>query len=417
MLEVDTEAGDFDFHSPIFLGDGKTVAFIPHEQNARVGSIDIFDGSERRKVYRGPTTSRPSSLAFDASSGLLVFATIRANAGLWAVSLDRERTATGTEAQLLIPHGLAPSLAADGSLGYVDGQRVEPYRLARVDRTGSVAGEVGQALWDQCFLAASPDGKRVAAIATHSGTREIWVHDLERDTALRVTAARPDLTTAAWADDGASIVYATSAGDKPRLVKQRVDGSGTPTVLIEGEIGRPSLPHAARFLVYQVDGARLYRDPGDLWWFPMGQPDEAAPLAATPADEVQPAVSPDGKLLSYASNESGKYEVSLRPLSGEGGRLRVSTHGGELPTWSRDGRELYYIENSTIMAVAVETGGTLLGSPERLFTGSDVSSPLVANGSPLLALGPVRDFLVIQNRIPGSPEVVAVENWKRLLGD
>jgi serine/threonine-protein kinase len=417
LLQADAEAGDFDFHSPAFLGDGATVAFIPHERSAHVRSIDIFDGSERRKVYRTPNASRPTSLAFDASSGFLVFATIRANAGVWALPFDPDRTATEAEAQLLIPNGLAPSLATDGSLVYVDGLRAEPYRFARIDRAGSVVGEVGQALWDQGFVTASPDGTRVAAIATDSGAREIWVHDLKRDTALRVNAERPDLTTAAWADAGESIVYATSAGGTSRLVKQRADGSGTPTVLIEGQVGRPSLPHDARFLVYQVNGARLRRGPGDLWWFPIGQPGEAAPLVARPADEVQPAVSPDGRLLAYTSDESGRYEVYLTPLSGERSRLRVSVQGGEAPLWSRDGSELFYIEGSALIAVRVGSDGQPLGSPEQLFTQSEVSSPLVVNGTPMFTLGPDGDFLVIQNRIPGSPRVVAVENWKRMLED
>ena len=417
LLAADSEAGDFDFHSPIFLGDGETLAFIRHERVAYVRSIETLDGGDRRVVYRAPTTSRLTSLAFDASSRLLVFATIRANAGLWAVPLDQDGPAAEAQAQLLIPRGLAPSIASDGPLVYVHGLRVEPARLARVERSGKMIGEAGQALWDMDRPVASPDGSRVGVIATHSGSREIWVQDLERDTALRVTTDSPQNISIAWADEGESIVYAISRGGTSQLVKQRADGEGEPTVLIEGQVGRPSMPRDGSVVVYQVGGSRLRKGPGDIWCFPIGHPDEAAPLIATPADEVQPAVSPDGQLLAYSSDESQRYEVYLRPLAGDGKRLRVSAQGGVSPFWALDGSELYYIEDATLIAVRVGPDGKSLGSPERLFSGTDVSSPLVQNGIASITVGPDGHFIVVQNRIPGSPRVVTVENWKRLLED
>jgi Tol biopolymer transport system component len=264
---------------------------------------------------------------------------------------------------------------------------------------------------------ASPDGTRVAVIATNSGAREVWVHDLHRDTALRVTAEYPEMHAAAWADGGESIVCAARPGETSRLVKQRADGGGEPKVLIEEQIGRPSMPHDGSFIVYQVGGTRLRRRSGDLRWFPIDQPGAAAPLVATAADEVQPAVSPDGTLLAYTSGESGRYEVYLRPISAEGSRLRVSARGGEAPFWSRDGRELYYVEESTLVAVHVGADGASLGSPERLFTGNEVSSSLVYNGIHELTLGSTGDFLVVPTRLAGSPAVVVVQNWTRLLKD
>jgi len=400
-----------------WLGDGETLAFIRHERVAYVRSIETLDGGDRRVVYRAPTTSRLTSLAFDASSRLLVFATIRANAGLWAVPLDQDGAAAEAQAQLLIPRGLAPSIASDGPLVYVHGLRVEPARLARVERSGKMIGEAGQALWDMDRPVASPDGSRVGVIATHSGSREIWVQDLERDTALRVTTDSPQNISIAWADEGESIVYAISRGGTSQLVKQRADGEGEPTVLIEGQVGRPSMPRDGSVVVYQVGGSRLRKGPGDIWCFPIGHPDEAAPLIATPADEVQPAVSPDGQLLAYSSDESQRYEVYLRPLAGDGKRLRVSAQGGVSPFWALDGSELYYIEDATLIAVRVGPDGKSLGSPERLFSGTDVSSPLVQNGIASITVGPDGHFIVVQNRIPGSPRVVTVENWKRLLED
>jgi Tol biopolymer transport system component len=416
-VAVDTASGDFDFHSPIFLGDTGRLAFVRHERDGFKNTVEVFDGRERRVAYRAATGSVVTGLAFDAAVSQLILTTIRENAGLWAVQLLLTGDALTSEPRLLAAHGLAPSIAADGLLAYVDGLRIEPAHLVRIDRNGSVKGEVGQPLWDMDRPSTSPDGSRVAIIATHGGARNVWVHDLERATALRVTTAPPENIKVAWSDDGEALVFATRSGETTRLVEQRADGGGGPRVLIEGEIGRPSLPRDGRFVVYQVRGARMRRGPGDIWWFPTGQPDAAAPLVATAADEVQPAVSPDGTLLAYTSDESGAYEVYLRPVTGEGQRLRVSARGGEAPLWSRDGRELYFVEDSTLVGVLVGDGGQSLGPPQRLFSGSEVSSPLVQNGISALTLGPEGDFLVVQQRVPGSPRVVAVENWTRLLRD
>jgi hypothetical protein len=131
---------------------------------------------------------------------------------------------------------------------------------------------------------------------------------------------------------------------------------------------------------------------------------------------VQPAVSPDGKLLAYTSDDSGRMEIYLQPLSGAGARIRVSAQGGELPIWSRTGRELYYIEESTLVAVGVGPDGKSLSAPDRLFSGSDVSSPLVEpGGNAMITLGPGSDFLVVQRRLPGNPAVVSMQNWTQLL--
>jgi eukaryotic-like serine/threonine-protein kinase len=70
-------------------------------------------------------------------------------------------------------------------------------------------------------------------------------------------------------------------------------------------------------------------------------------VVVTEFDEHSPAVSPDGRMLAYASTESGQLEVHVRALAtGRGGRAVASERGGSEPVWSRDGRELFYLEKS-----------------------------------------------------------------------
>ena len=91
---------------------------------------------------------------------------------------------------------------------------------------------------------------------------------------------------------------------------------------------------------------------------------------STQFSEAQGAFSPDGKWVAYQSNESGRYEIHVRPFPGPGGQWQVSTSGGISPRWRADGKELYYIApDSKLMAVGVSTQGTTFtpGTPEALF--------------------------------------------------
>src|SRR5262245_63185630 len=84
----------------------------------------------------------------------------------------------------------------------------------------------------------------------------------------------------------------------------------------------------------------------------------ARPLVATPAEELAPAVSPDGRWLAYSSNESGRREVYVRPFpETSNARYQISVNGGTEPGWSRDGSELFYFDAASYMvAVPVIRG-------------------------------------------------------------
>jgi serine/threonine-protein kinase len=80
----------------------------------------------------------------------------------------------------------------------------------------------------------------------------------------------------------------------------------------------------------------------DIWTVaPGGKP---APFVATEAAETAPAFSPDGRLLAYVSDASGRGEVYVRPYPGAGAAIPVSGDGGGAPGWSPDGRRIYYIQ-------------------------------------------------------------------------
>jgi Tol biopolymer transport system component len=142
-------------------------------------------------------------------------------------------------------------------------------------------------------------------------------------------------------------------------------------------------------------------------------PDDARPIVATDFNEFDPALAPNGRWLTYASNRTGRDEIWVQEYP-DGVALRVSTNGGYEPKWSADGRELYYLQGNAMMAVAVETEGEFsFAAPEQLFAGSYVTLPVAFASSYDVA----RDGRFLMIELPGAnaaatpASIVVVENW------
>jgi hypothetical protein len=98
---------------------------------------------------------------------------------------------------------------------------------------------------------------------------------------------------------------------------------------------------------------------------------EVEPYLVTPSDERGPSFSPDGRYVAYASNESNRLEVYVRPFPGPGPKRQISNSGGVLPSWSRDGRELFFWEpgqTGRLKKASFEPGpDPKVGKPQTLF--------------------------------------------------
>jgi dipeptidyl aminopeptidase/acylaminoacyl peptidase len=114
--------------------------------------------------------------------------------------------------------------------------------------------------------------------------------------------------------------------------------------------------------------------------------------------EIQPKISPDGRCMAYTSSESGRNEIYVRPFPEVNkGRWQVSTSGGDSPLWSRDGRELFYLNGDAVMAVSVKTEPSfdIVGTPQVLFRGMYVSAA-PDNGTPWDISTDGKRFLMIK---------------------
>jgi serine/threonine-protein kinase len=96
---------------------------------------------------------------------------------------------------------------------------------------------------------------------------------------------------------------------------------------------------------------------------------QATPVVSSPQfNHFAANVSSDGRWLAYQSNESGRPEIYVQDFAEGGGRFQISTSGGQEPHWSPDGRELYYRNSGSLMAVPIETKTSFqAGTPKNLF--------------------------------------------------
>jgi serine/threonine-protein kinase len=251
----------------------------------------------------------------------------------------------------------------------------------------------------------SPDGRRMAARIQAADGFNIWVFDFLRGTSLRLTLDGASYYPE-WTRDGSRVVYAHSAKGETGLFWKQASGAGEGDALYDppqAQWEASWLPDGRRLVIRQNDSATGR----DLWLVSL--PDRnAVPLVVTKFSEQDPKVSPDGRLLAYVANGTGRAEVYVRTLPDSGGTWLVSDGGGTEPLWAPDGRRLYYRSGDAIMGVAIETRPTFsLGRRDSLFVGSYVPNPTHTNYD----IHPTGDRFVMVRMAPGEQRAVVVLNW------
>ncbi len=256
----------------------------------------------------------------------------------------------------------------------------------------------------------SPDGKRLAysmASGASGATSDIWVKDLDRDTPSRLSFLSGTVVSSpVWTPDGKQIVFNSTmgAGGASGLYMIRSDGAGEAQRLTSAM--RSQYPYSI-----SPDGKRLAFSgnagsnfdlftavlEGDAAHPKLGKPDL---FLGTPFGEIYPAFSPDGRWMAYSSNESGTYEIYVRPFPGPGGRWQISSGGGIAPVWSKDGRELLFTgADGRPMAVSYSARGDSftaakprVWSEVRLQAGADVQDfDIAPDGKHIVAVLPEQD--------------------------
>ncbi len=232
----------------------------------------------------------------------------------------------------------------------------------------------------------SPDGKGLALDIEDENGVDVWIYELERETLSRLTFDEGYDRFPVWTPDGQRVTFASDRhGGVPNIYWKRADGSGEIVRLTTSTNHQEpwSWSPDSRFLAFMEINPQTKRD---IWMLPMEEdgaggvkPGQPTVFLNTPFSEKAPTFSPDGRWLAYSSLESGRREVYVRPFPGPGGRWQISTGGGLFPTWSENGRELFYRTLDSrikVVTYSVEGDSFRAGTPrlwsERQFTYREV---------------------------------------------
>jgi eukaryotic-like serine/threonine-protein kinase len=306
------------------------------------------------------------------------------------------------------------AVSSSGVLGYLSGAGKQT-QLVWYGRDGREQGKLGSAAAYQ-VVALSPDGQRVATNMgeANSPSNDIWIYELGRSTATRLTFEGVQANLPVWSRDGKTVTYTTTrhAGD---LYSKASSGLGGEELLVEStdyQIPVDWTPDGRSLLYMNFAGGKGPR----LWIHQTAPEKKEYPLLHTNFAEEQARFSPDGRWLAYVSEETGKDEVFVVPYPSLSSKWQVSTGGGEQMEWRGDGKELFYIApDRKLMAVSVDAaGGTFkAGLPHALFTTSITNAHHAFREYDVTRDG---QKFIINTRLEQSLEPITLyANWEREL--
>jgi len=361
-------AKDETYHAwPTFLPDGRRFLFLAGHSGStgsvlKLGQLGSLDSKEI-----GPIPSRveysPSGHVLYVQDGTLMarpFDVARGRFTGGPFPVVEGALASGDRANI--------SVSRTGTIAYGVGSAAGQSVLVWVDRDGRTMGQLGG---PDAYRnpALSPDGAFLAyeLVDPRTGGVDIWVRDLRRGVATRVTFGPSAAYWPTWSPDGRRLAYSTDVTGGYAVLCSAWDGTGSVDTLGRGDI--PAGPTC-----WSTDGRRMFLTRA-------GTPMQLCVMSTTGGSAITPVnrttfgsglgqLSPDGRWLAYDSDETGRWEVFVQAFPGPGGKWRISPSGGGAPRWRADGRELFYATlDNALMAVPIGTGGAGFdaGTPVALF--------------------------------------------------
>jgi len=265
----------------------------------------------------------------------------------------------------------------------------------------------------------SPDGRTLAAMTSHTETAwDIAKVSLEGDRTTEPLVADPHNQ---WypqiSPSGKWLAYHSRKSGRPAIFVRpypkgesavtikAADGTGDERVLLNDDVSRWPSSWSPDGAYIAIDQFNQLDSSVDIWMLsPSG---ESRTFLATSAYEFGATFSPDGRWVAYQSDQSGRWEVYVQPFPGPGERVAVSVQGGTSPVWSPDGSELYFRQDTAVMAVSVDaTSGFSVSTPRRVLDGQYWLDP-----TGHVAFGVFPDGKLLMIETGQANEIHVVQNW------
>ena len=419
LTTTDTDKGELDHYFPSVLPGGRGVLFtVIHgaASERQVAVLDLTTGQRR-------TLIRSGGQAEYLETGHLIYAD---GGALWAVrfdlsTLDIRGNAVPVIEQILTLGATAFAVSRRGTLVYVPVGSGGLRSLVWVDRQGAEE-PIAVPPREYARASLSSDGKRVA-LQIIGQEPHISTWDLAQGRLTRLTFDPRGSYNANWTPDGRHIIFGSPRGAPgiSNLYRRAADGTGVDERLTTSA-------RLQRAMAISPDGTRLVFEelmPSAGYDFMLliltGTP-RVEPLLQTPFDERNAAISPDGDWMAYESNESGQGQIYVRPFPNVAdARYQISTSGGRSPAWAPSGRELFFVNGSSMMTVPVQVAPAFsAGNPMKLFDGHSVAldGRFVGGGTArTFDVSPDGNrFLMIKELAAGErgaprASMIVVQNW------
>jgi eukaryotic-like serine/threonine-protein kinase len=378
LTRPDSAAGEIDHAFPSVLPAGRGVLFTVTAAggatNGQVAVLDFKTGQRKTLIRGGTQAEYVESSAGSAQQGYLIYAS---GGAIYAVRFNLASLEVVGDPVLIVdrvmtyPTGAGNfSVSRNGTLVYAPAPSGVGRSLVWVTRQGT---EEPLAAPPRAYAQPrlSPDGKRVA-VATTDREDDILIWNLNAGTLTSLTSGPEEELCPVWTYDGQRLVFSSTREGVANIFWQAADGSGTPERLTTSPNQQyPSSMSRDGELVFQESAPKTAADLMLLTMPGMDHPAGVRTFLQTPYRENNGEVSPDGHWLAYQSNESNRNEIYVRPfpVSGER-RWPVSVGGGVKPLWARDGREVFYLNDTSLMSVRVQTSPVFsAANPTKLFDG------------------------------------------------
>jgi eukaryotic-like serine/threonine-protein kinase len=380
---------------PLDLGDGEHVVFTYWRGTGPNATLAIVS----RKTGRVDSTRLRGMFPIGLSGGRLYF--INYLRGISVVRIRNGRF-TGEPEVVVAPSGLEPggaTLAPSGTLVYQRTLTTNEIVLRRqgADRVVSPKPDV------YASARLSPDGKRVAVELENSGRVDVYVLTIATGALDRLTTEGLQNSRPEWTPDG-KVLYQSDRDGPFSLWTQALDGTTAPKKILQfpdRDIWQGIVSPDGRYLAYRTGTLGT----ADIWYRRLDGDSTERPIANSPVVEQSPAFSPDGRWIAYSSSASGPIEVYVQPFPSLSARYRIS-RGGRDPTWSSDGRAIYYATNSNVLRASLDVGSEVTMTRIDTVPGANIWK---IAGVPSIGPGAGNSFVYLRNTTRPPPPIVVID--------